>query len=173
MPTENTSFQNTTPAGDSTTTNVKVIGKSNTHQRSFLIVASSLLVLLVLVAVAGESGGQPIPKSAGALVDYQLDTTNLALGKDIFGKDKASLKGGDGTCTCRVIGTYKPYCDEKTNCWACCGHISWNPCSSCPCTSGGRDMYDNSLGQKLPCCPPFEETQIRDQYGNIHFFCEQ
>jgi len=92
MPTEKTSFQNTTPAGDSSTTNEMVIGKINTYQRTFLIVAGSLLALLVLIAVAGPSGGQHLQSSsdkiaedAVALADYQVDSANLALTKDIFG----------------------------------------------------------------------------------------
>ena len=92
MATENTSLKNTTPAGDSNTTNEMVIGKSNTYQRTFLIVAGSLLALLVLIAVAGTSGGHrfnssthEITEGVGALADYQVDTTTLALTKDIFG----------------------------------------------------------------------------------------
>merc|ERR1712161_24411 len=85
-------LKNTTPAGDSTTTNEIVIGKINTYQRTFLIVAGSLLALLVLIVVAGTSGGQhlqssanEIAKDAVALADYQVDSANLALTKDIFG----------------------------------------------------------------------------------------
>jgi len=68
------------------------IGKINTYQRTFLIVAGSLLALLVLIAVAGTSGGQHLQSSANniakdavTLVDFQADSTNLALTKDIFG----------------------------------------------------------------------------------------
>ena len=92
MPTENTSLKNTTPAGDSNTTNEMVIAKINTYHRTFLIVASSLLTLLVLIAVVGTSGGQhvqssahDITKGAAALADYQVDSANLALTEDIFG----------------------------------------------------------------------------------------
>ena len=45
-----------------------------------------------MVVVASKSGGQhfklfthEIPKSASALADYQVDTANLALTKDILG----------------------------------------------------------------------------------------
>jgi len=92
MSTENTSLKNTTPAGDSNTTNEMVIGKINTSQRTLLIVAGSLLALLVLVAVTGTSGGQHLQSSvndiaegAGALADYQEDSANFALITDIFG----------------------------------------------------------------------------------------
>jgi len=92
MPTENTSLKNTTPAGVSTTTIEMAIGKINKYQRSFLIVAGSLLALLVLIAVAGTTGGQHLQspahenaRGAVALVDYQGDTTNVALTMDIFG----------------------------------------------------------------------------------------
>merc|ERR1712194_893289 len=81
-----------TPAGDSTTTNEMVIGKSNTHQRTFLIVIGSLLALLALIAVASTSGGNHLQSSthgiaegAVALADYQVDSANLALTMDIFG----------------------------------------------------------------------------------------
>ena len=46
MPTENTALKNVS-AGDSTTSDEMVSEKSNTYQRSYLIVASSLLVLFV------------------------------------------------------------------------------------------------------------------------------
>ena len=92
MPTENSSLKITAPDGDSTTTNEMVIGKSNTYQRTFLIVAGSLLALLVLIVVAGTSGGQHLQSSthemadgAVALADHQVDSANLALTKDIFG----------------------------------------------------------------------------------------
>ena len=97
MPTENTSLKNTTPAGDSNTTNEMVIGKINTYQRTFLIVAGSLLALLVLITVADTSGGQhlqssthEIAKGAMALADYQVDSANSALNSDIFGLGAAS-----------------------------------------------------------------------------------
>ena len=92
MLTENTSLKITARDGDSNTTNEMVIGKSNTYQRTFLIVAGSLLALLVLIAVAGTRGGQHLQSSAHeiaqgavALADYQVDSANLALTKDIFG----------------------------------------------------------------------------------------
>ena len=92
MSTENTSLKNITSAGDSNTTNEMVVGEINTYQRSFLIVAGSLLALLVLIAVAGTSGGQHLQSSAYeiaegavALKDYQGDSANLALTNDIFG----------------------------------------------------------------------------------------
>eukprot|EP00751_Fragilariopsis_kerguelensis_P046009 CAMPEP_0170996812 /NCGR_PEP_ID=MMETSP0736-20130129/12469_1 /TAXON_ID=186038 /ORGANISM="Fragilariopsis kerguelensis, Strain L26-C5" /LENGTH=119 /DNA_ID=CAMNT_0011423347 /DNA_START=122 /DNA_END=484 /DNA_ORIENTATION=- len=97
MPTETTSLKNTTPVGDSNATNEMIIGESNTYQRTFLIVAGSLLALLVLIVVAGTSGGQQlqssaheIAESAVALADYQVDSANLALTKDIFGLDAVS-----------------------------------------------------------------------------------
>ena len=66
------------------------------YQHSFLIVAGSLLTLLVLVTIAGHSGGdggsqyltstaEVTKGSAGALSGYQVDTTNSALANDIFG----------------------------------------------------------------------------------------
>merc|ERR1712194_517270 len=92
MPTENTFLKNTAPAEDSNTTNEMVMGKINNYQRTFLIVAGSLLALLVLIAVAGTSGIQylqssvyEITEGAVALKDYQDDSANLALTNDIFG----------------------------------------------------------------------------------------
>jgi len=103
MSTENTSLKNTTPAGDSTTSNKLIIGKINTYQRPLLIVAGSLLALLVLIAVAGKSGGQHLQssahenaKSAVALADYQQDSANSALTKDIFGL--SAVSENDGGC---------------------------------------------------------------------------
>eukprot|EP00751_Fragilariopsis_kerguelensis_P023786 CAMPEP_0170877030 /NCGR_PEP_ID=MMETSP0734-20130129/30060_1 /TAXON_ID=186038 /ORGANISM="Fragilariopsis kerguelensis, Strain L26-C5" /LENGTH=104 /DNA_ID=CAMNT_0011259211 /DNA_START=76 /DNA_END=390 /DNA_ORIENTATION=+ len=92
MPTENTSLKNTTPAGDSNTSNKMVNGKINTYQPTFLIVAGSLLALLVGIAVANTIGGQHVQSSAHvnaegavALTDYQADSAILALTNNIFG----------------------------------------------------------------------------------------
>ena len=90
MPTENTSLKNTTPAGDNNTTNEMVIGKINTYQRTFLIVAGSSLALLVWVAYADTSGSQHLQSSAHVLSDYEVDSANLAHTKDIFGVDNVA-----------------------------------------------------------------------------------
>jgi len=81
MPTENTSLKNVTPTEDSNTSNEMDIGKSNTYQRTFLIVAGSLLALLVVIAVSGKSGGQYLQSSA----QEQSPLTH-----DIFGVDVVS-----------------------------------------------------------------------------------
>ena len=98
MPTEDTSLKNTTPAGDSNTTN-EMVGKINTYARTFLIVAGSLLILLVLIAVQGTSGGQHLQSSAHeitegtvALAEYQVNSANLAHTKDIFGVGAVECK---------------------------------------------------------------------------------
>ena len=91
MPHENTFLKNVLPAGDSNTTHEMVSGKGNAYQRPLLIVAGSLLALLVLIAVAGTSGDQYLTSSAAenakggadALAEYQVDSSNLALDKDI------------------------------------------------------------------------------------------
>jgi len=104
MPTENTSLKNITPAGDCNSTAGTVVGKSNTYQRPFLIVANSLLVVLVLIAVAGKSGGQHLKSSAyefaegtSALTDYHVDSTNLATIDNIFGFGAVS-ENDEGNC---------------------------------------------------------------------------
>merc|ERR1712161_169747 len=117
MPTENTFLKNTTPAGDSNTTKKMVIGKINNYQRSFLIVAGSLLALLVLIAVAGKSGGQHLQsfvheftKGSGSLADYQVHSANLVLTKDIFGMGAVS-ENDEGVClTCSILGHLEWYC---------------------------------------------------------------
>ena len=84
-------MKNTTPAGDSNTTNVMIVGKSNTYQRTFLIVAGSLLAYNVLIVIAGKAAGYTVVHTdnlavdKGALEDHQVDATNSALAKDIFG----------------------------------------------------------------------------------------
>ena len=96
--TENTPLKNVTPASGDSNPSIEIgIFNGNTYQRSFLIVAGSLLTLLVWIAVAGTSGGQhlqssthEIAKGAVALADYQVDSANLALTKDIFGVDAVS-----------------------------------------------------------------------------------
>ena len=87
MNTETYQNKKFTPAGESNTTHEMVIGKSNTYHCSFLIVAGSLLALLVLIAVVGTSGGQHLrssthetTESAGALADYQVDSTIFGMG---------------------------------------------------------------------------------------------
>ena len=109
MPTENTTLKNTTPAGDYNTTNKMVIGKINTYQHTYLIVAGSLLVLLVLITVAGTSGGQhlqssahEIAKGAVAFSDYPVDSTNLALTKDIFCVGTVSEEDNEGKIRNRI-----------------------------------------------------------------------
>mmetsp|Transcript_45498 Transcript_45498/g.52553 ORF Transcript_45498/g.52553 Transcript_45498/m.52553 type:complete len:119 (-) Transcript_45498:58-414(-) len=92
MPTEHTQLKNAIQAGDSNSTDEPVvIGKDKTYQRLILIVTGSFLALLVWIAVESNNGGhyfkssaQEIAKGAGALVDYQLDSANLALTQDIF-----------------------------------------------------------------------------------------
>jgi len=71
MPTEHTSLKNTTPAGDSNTNHEIVVGKSNTYQSTFLIVAGSLLAFLVLIAGTGTSGGG---QDFESIVAYKTDT---------------------------------------------------------------------------------------------------
>ena len=94
MLTEITHLKNATPAGpagDSNTAVEKVIGKSNTYQRTFLIVACSLLACNVLIVIAGKAAGYSIVytggfvESAGAFAEYQVDIANTALSKDMFG----------------------------------------------------------------------------------------
>jgi len=110
MSTENTSLKDTTPAGDSTTINELVIRKIDTKQHTFLIVACSLLAFLVLIAVAGTSGGQFLTLSAteiakgstGALAEHQVDTTNSGFTMDIFGLNDLSKNDegcGDYCCS--------------------------------------------------------------------------
>jgi len=118
MPTEHTSLKITAPAGDSTTTNELVIGKSNTYQRIFLIVAGSLLASLVLISVVGTSGGHylqsstahEISKGAVAFVDYQVDSTNVALTKNIFGLAAFSEKDGCPNEYCKAYTNKNPCC---------------------------------------------------------------
>jgi len=140
MPTENTSLKNTTPAGDSNTTNEIVIMKINTYQRSFLIVAGSLLASLAVIAVTGTSGGQHLQSSAHeiteravALADYQVVSANLALTKDIFGLDAV-----DGR-------PRRPACSHHS----ACTHLEGD---CCPTTSGVRLSCCNGTGPcKCPC----------------------
>jgi len=142
MPTEHTSLKNTTPAGDSNTTNEMVVGKSKIYQHSFLIVAGSLLALLVLIAIAGTSGGQHLKSStveiiegAVALADYQLDSANLGLTTDIFGLGAVSEENDEECCP-------DPYCppEEAIHCChecndgtkCCYSKRGWNPACGCP-----------------------------------------
>jgi len=129
MPTENTSLKNTAPAGDSNTTNEIFTGKINTYQQTFLIVAGSLLALLVLIAVAGTNGSQHLQSSAHeiaegavALADYQVDSSNLAITKDIFGlaavsENDPSSKPQCITCADCLNGNY---CLDPGICYSIC-----------------------------------------------------
>jgi len=100
----------TTAEDSNSKTNGINMGKSNIYQRPLLIVASSLLALLVLIAVAGKSAdqhfkstAQEIIKGASALADYQVDSTNLALTKDIFGLGTVS-ENEELECHCCCSG---------------------------------------------------------------------
>jgi len=143
MPTEHTSLKNTTPAGDSNTTNEMVVGKSKIYQRSFLIVAGSLLALLVLIAIAGTSGGQHLKSStveiiegAVALADYQLDSANLGLTTDIFDLGAASENDEANCDNCTGTCLWDPY----FKCFHGCTFVASGPNESCGC-------YDD-----YPCC---------------------
>ena len=91
--TENTHLKNVTPEIGESSPSVEIgIMQGNTYQRPVLIVAGSLLTLLVWIAMAGKSAGPHFQSSAHemadgvvAVADYQVDSTNLALTKDIFG----------------------------------------------------------------------------------------
>eukprot|EP00751_Fragilariopsis_kerguelensis_P017217 CAMPEP_0170848622 /NCGR_PEP_ID=MMETSP0734-20130129/9489_1 /TAXON_ID=186038 /ORGANISM="Fragilariopsis kerguelensis, Strain L26-C5" /LENGTH=114 /DNA_ID=CAMNT_0011218069 /DNA_START=187 /DNA_END=531 /DNA_ORIENTATION=- len=111
MPTENTSFQNTTPAGDSNTTPEMVIAKSKTYQRQFLIaVAGSSLALFLLFAVACKTAGYSLTYTGG--LDGS-DTANLALTEDIF-----DAKDDD----------VFPACDASTCMKCACNDCNWGYC---------------------------------------------
>jgi len=125
MSTENTTLKNVIPAGASNATNEMVVGKSNTNQRSLLIVAGSVLALLVWIAVAGTSGGQhlqssahEIAKDAVALEDYQVDSANLALATDIFGMDAVSENEEFGLFNPCDPGICSPHCCDPDACIA-------------------------------------------------------
>mmetsp|Transcript_44692 Transcript_44692/g.50104 ORF Transcript_44692/g.50104 Transcript_44692/m.50104 type:complete len:132 (-) Transcript_44692:32-427(-) len=120
-----------TTAGDSNfKTDGIIIGKSNAYQRPFFIVAGSLLAL-VLVSIVGnyddqhfKSTKKGIAEGASALVDYQVDTTYLALTKDIFvlGAVSDSDEAGKwcfGSCDC----------DVDCNCCGIFGCV----CGKCTC----------------------------------------
>jgi len=94
-----------TTAGDyNSKTDGMIIGKSNAYQRPFFIVAGSFLAC-VLVVLVGKYDDQhfnspikEIAEGASALVDYQVDNTNLALAKDIFGMNNAVSDNVEGNC---------------------------------------------------------------------------
>jgi len=165
MPTENTSLKNVAPARDSNTTNKMVIGEINTYQRNFLIVAGSLLALLVLIAVAGQSGGQhlqssvpEISKGAVALEDYQVDTANSALEMDIFGMSANS--GNEKFCG---------FTSGKCSCGGTCVHTcpythGWAITSACPPpTDAGACCTDNGV-----CVPASIPRRFSNYYCNGH-----
>ena len=84
--------KNITTAGDSKSkTDGIIMGNIITYQRPFFIVAGSLLALLVWIALVGKNDDQHFKlseKEIAKRVDYQVDNTNLALAKDIFGEGK-------------------------------------------------------------------------------------
>jgi len=133
MSTENTSLKNTTPAGNSNASNKMVVRKINTYQRTFLIVASSLLALLVWITVTGKSGGRPfqsstqeIAEGAGAFAAYQVDTANLVLAQDIFGVGAVSENDRGQCCNC-----CKPGCRGAGGCSDGCSFGCDSICRSC------------------------------------------
>jgi len=148
MPTENTSLKNTTPAGDSNTTNAMVIGKINTYQRSFLIVASSLLALLVMIAF---SAAEIAKGGTGALAEYQVDNTNSAL---IFGFGGHPVNDPPVCCRCGLfIGTRKcGMCSGKMD--GDCIHLWYNGkcrCNLC-CTTDTGDGRVVCCSVDMGCC---------------------
>jgi len=150
MPTESTSLKNATPAGDSNTADDRVIWKSNTYQRSFLIVAGSLLALLVWIAIAGTTSGpyfqsssHEITKGAVALADFQVDSANVLFTKDIFvlGAASENDEGCDfaaGKCpnipgsVCVTPNGQDIPCGSEGNCsMMCCGKNGDTDCCMC------------------------------------------
>mmetsp|Transcript_42815 Transcript_42815/g.48594 ORF Transcript_42815/g.48594 Transcript_42815/m.48594 type:complete len:128 (+) Transcript_42815:75-458(+) len=127
MFTENTYLKNVTPAEMSNTSVEMDIEKSNTYQRSSLIVAGSLLALFVWIAIAGKISGQrlkssvhEITKGVDALAVYQVNTVNLTVNKDIFGTG--------------VVPENEEA--DRTNSGLCCGCFIFNNCcwtKCCPC----------------------------------------
>ena len=91
--TENTHLKNVTPEIGESSPSVEIgIMQGNTYQRPILIVAGTLLTLLVWIVMTDKSAGHHFQSSAHemadgtvALADYQIDSANLALTKDIFG----------------------------------------------------------------------------------------
>jgi len=140
MPNENTSLKIVNQDGDSNTTHDMVIGKNNAYHRPLLIVAGSLLAVLVLIAVAGKSGGQYLASSAAeiakgradALAEYQVDSANSALEMNIFGM---STNPGDEICSLWVCED-GACCDSGFECnsWctSCGGHCGCHPGGQCP-----------------------------------------
>mmetsp|Transcript_31280 Transcript_31280/g.35006 ORF Transcript_31280/g.35006 Transcript_31280/m.35006 type:complete len:141 (-) Transcript_31280:190-612(-) len=134
MSTENTSLKIATQDEDSNSAQKMSIDKRSIYQNPFFIIASSLLALLVLVAVAGTNGDQHLQSSTHkiaeggvALADYQVDSTNLALTKDIFG-----LNAVEG-CSCKTGNN-------------CC---IINPCSCCKINSDGTGWEPSKI---FNCC---------------------
>mmetsp|Transcript_3428 Transcript_3428/g.3624 ORF Transcript_3428/g.3624 Transcript_3428/m.3624 type:complete len:100 (+) Transcript_3428:2-301(+) len=94
-----------------------VIGKINTYQHTFLIVAGSLLALLVGIAVANTIGGQHVQsfahvnaEGAVALTDYQADSAILALTNNIFGLGAVSENDEGCCCSYYNCGWVFPLC---------------------------------------------------------------
>jgi len=108
MSTENTSLKNITPIGDSNTTNEMVVGKINTYQRTFLIVAGSLLALLVWIAFTGTSGGQHLQSSVNEISNSAgaLESNNM------FGLGAEGDSVSYEHCTCT-------HCNCKCGCLYC------------------------------------------------------
>ena len=93
LSTENTHLKNITPAAEDSNPSVE-IGHVTTYQRPLLIGAGSLIALLVWIAVSGKSGGHQLTPSAFEIVEdadtlanYQVDTAQSVLIKDIFGEE--------------------------------------------------------------------------------------
>jgi len=156
MPTENTSLKIVTPAGDSKSAPKKIIEERSIYQHPFFIIASSLLTLLVLVAVTNQNGDQYLTTA-----EYQSQTGDRVTG-NIFGNEVSRTRCSQGpnpapggvtipSCEikychesghCRQIccnDTYpnytkpnccmcKDYCEQYCKEAACGGH-----CTACPC----------------------------------------
>jgi len=125
--------KNITPAGDSNTSDDSVIVKGkNTYQSRFLIVAGSLLALLVVIAIAGPSGGQYLKSSipdvmvegTGALSYNEMACTHV--NEDMY-DNGARVKLN----CCPHSKEVKEVCDvgtpEQHDCWKCRAA----PCHKC------------------------------------------
>jgi len=116
--TENTHLKNVIPAAEDSNPSVEMgMVQGTTYQRPLLIGTGSLLTLLVWIAIAGKSGGHQLTPSAyemseGAdtLANYQVDTAQSVLIKDIFGVDTVT-KNEEAGCQC---------CPQVDGCSNCC-----------------------------------------------------
>mmetsp|Transcript_59567 Transcript_59567/g.66651 ORF Transcript_59567/g.66651 Transcript_59567/m.66651 type:complete len:167 (-) Transcript_59567:112-612(-) len=133
MPTENTSLKIATQDEDSNSAQKMSIDKRSIYQNPFFIIASSLLALLVLVAVTSQSGDQYLTPA-----EYERQIGERVVAVNIFGNAVSRIRCSQGPNPApggvTPAGKSPEYCSRHGHCRTiCCNDPSKTSDNCCMC----------------------------------------